>query len=196
MTELEKVKRAKMYMEQLANGADPTTGEKLPNDAVFSNERLSRCFSYVADILRQVVENGGEVGKRPESEKLPFEITGEQIKKIPLSDTPIPVTAVCENINSVIDCLVYRKLAATKVTEWLADKGYLQKIPGQDGKGNRKALTEKSSLLGIIQEERISQYGRLYTATLYSKEAQQFIIGNLGEIAAEPSGYIPEETLR
>jgi len=182
VTEFEKIKRAKMYIEKLANGTDPITGGKLPDDTVLNNERLSRCFSYVADILQQVVENGGEVGKKPESRKLPFEITTEQIRKIPLSATPIPVSAVCENINSVIDCLTFRKLSAVKVTEWLAEKGFLQEIAGQDGKGTRKTLTEKSSLLGITQEERISQYGRPYTANLYGKEAQQFIIGHLGEI--------------
>jgi len=182
MTELEKIKRAKMYIEQLANGTDPITGNELPADTVLNNERLSRCFSYVADILQQVVENGGEVGKKPESQKLPFEITIEQIRKIPLSVTPIPVSAVCENINSVIDCIKYRKLSAVKVTEWLAKKGFLQETAGQDGKGKRKTLTEKSSMLGITQEERISQYGKPYTANLYDKKAQQFIIDHIGEI--------------
>ena len=181
MTELEKIKRAKMYIEKLANGIDPITDNKLPDDAVLNNERLSRCFTYVSDILQQVVENGGEVGKKPESEKLPFEITAEQIRKIPLSDIPITVTAVCENINSVIDCIVFRKLSAVKVTEWLTEKGFLQNIA--DSK--RKTLTDKSSLLGITQEERISQYGKSYTANLYSKEAQQFIINHIDEILSK-----------
>ena len=43
----------------------------------------------------------------------------------------------------------------------------------------------KSSLLGITQEERMSQYGKSYTANLYSKEAQQFIIDHLGEIVTK-----------
>ena len=181
MTEFEKIKRAKMYIEKLANGIDPITDNKLPDDTILNNERLSKCFTYVVDILQQVIENGGEVGKKPESEKLPFEITSEQIRKIPLSDILITVTAVCENINSVIDCIVFRKLSAVKVTEWLTEKGFLQNI----AESKRKTLTDKSSLLGITQEERISQYGKSYTANLYSREAQQFIIDHIGEIVTK-----------
>ena len=191
MTELEKVKRAKVYIEKLANRIDPLTDNKFPDDTVLNNERLSRCFSYVADILQQVVENGGEVGKKPESQKLPFEITTEQIKKIPLSDTPILISAVCENINSVIDCIEFRKLQATMVTEWLAEKGFLKEMASLDGKSTkRKTLTDRSPLIGITQEERVSQYGRQYIATLYSKEAQQFIIDNLDEIIAKSSNAV------
>lgn len=185
MTELEKVKRAKMYIEQLANGIDPITANELPDDTILNNVRLSRCFFYVTDILQQVVENGGEVGKKPESQKLAFEITAEQKKKIPLSDMPILVSALCENINSVIDCIMFKKLQATRVTEWLTKKGFLQEIASQNGEktSRRKMLTDKSSLIGITQEDRISQYGKQYPANLYSKEAQLFIIDHIDEIA-------------
>ena len=179
MTELEKINRAKIYIEKLSNGIDPITNNKLPDDNVLNNERLSRCFFYVADILQQVVENGGEVGKKPESQKLPFEITNEQIRKIPLSNVPIPVTAVCDNINSVIDCTVFKKISAVKVTEWLAEKGFLQNI----AESKRKTLTEKSVLLGITQEERISPYdNKPYIMNLYGKDAQQFIIEHIRDI--------------
>ena len=190
MTELEKIKRAKMYIEQLANGTDPISGSQLPDDTVLNNERLSKCFVYVADILRQVVENGGEVGKKPESEKLPFEITDEQIQKIPLSNTPIPVSAVCENINSVIDCLVFRKISAIRVTEWLTEKGFLKETASQDGKGKRKTITEKSTLIEITQEERTSQYGKPYIMNLYGREAQRFIIDHIREILTKSSDSV------
>ena len=190
MTELEKVKRAKMYIEQLANGTDPISGSELPDDTVLNNERLSKCFVYVADILRQVVENCGEVGKKPESEKFPFEITDEQIRKIPLSNTPIPVSAVCENINRVIDCLVFRKISAIRVTEWLTEKGFLKETASHDGKGKRKTITEKSALIEITQEERTSQYGKPYIMNLYSREAQQFIIDHIREILTKSSDSV------
>ena len=38
MTELEKIKRAKMYIEKLSNGIDPITNNKLPDDTVLNNE--------------------------------------------------------------------------------------------------------------------------------------------------------------
>ncbi|MCL2814177.1 MAG: hypothetical protein FWD23_06225 [Oscillospiraceae bacterium] len=177
MTELEKIKRAKMYIEKLANGLDPIKDIELPDDNILNNERLSRCFSYVADILRQVAENGGigYVAKKP------FEITEQQKRQIVFSDTPIPISAVCDNISGSIDLAVYRRLSHNKVTEWLVEKGFLKEIAAE--KGTRKTLTDKSPIIGITQEDRISpQYGTQYTMNLYSREAQQFIVDHLDEI--------------
>ena len=58
MTELETLERAKMYMEKLANGINPIDGSVIPDEDVVNNVRLSRCFFYVSDFLRQVIENG------------------------------------------------------------------------------------------------------------------------------------------
>jgi len=179
MTELEKIKRAKMYIEQLANGTDPITGDELPNDTVLNNERLSRCFVFTAEILQQVIANGG-VGYVT---KKKFEITEQQKILIPVSDMPIPVTYVCDNISSVIDLSVYRRLSHNKVTEWLVEKGFLKEVVSPNSKRTNKALTDKSSLIGITQEKRTSQYSdEQYTIILYGKEAQRFIIDHLNEI--------------
>lgn len=59
MTELETLERAKIYMEKLANGINPIDGSVIPDEDVVNNVRLSRCFFYVSDVLRQVIENGG-----------------------------------------------------------------------------------------------------------------------------------------
>jgi hypothetical protein len=65
MTELEIMERARSYMEMLANGVNPLNGEYIPEDEVVNNVRLSRCFFYVADVLRQVIENGGVTAAKP-----------------------------------------------------------------------------------------------------------------------------------
>ena len=55
MTELEKMQRAKMYIDKLANGINPIDDAAAPENDVINNVRLSRCFFYVSDILRQVI---------------------------------------------------------------------------------------------------------------------------------------------
>ena len=45
MTELETMQRAKMYLDKLAQGIDPISGQEIPNDSVLNNVRLARCFS-------------------------------------------------------------------------------------------------------------------------------------------------------
>lgn len=70
MTELEKIERAKMYMDKLANGINPIDDTMAPDDDLINNVRLSRCFFFVSDVLRQVIENGGTktaVNKKPKS---------------------------------------------------------------------------------------------------------------------------------
>ena len=178
MTELEKIMRAKIYIEKLANGIDPITDNELPDDAVLNNVRLSRCLFYVADILQQVTENGGTSSAA--KKKMQFEITEQQKAQIPMSYTPILISVICENISSVIDLTIYKTLSFNKVTGWLVEKGFLQEIVDRDKK--RKTLTDKSSLIGITQEEKISPYGTQYTVNLYNLEAQQFIIDHLDEI--------------
>ena len=69
MTELETLERAKMYMEKLANGMNPIDGSMIPDEDVVNNVRLSRCFFYVADVLRRVIDNGG-IEKQKKSKKL------------------------------------------------------------------------------------------------------------------------------
>lgn len=48
MTELEKIKRAKMYMDKLANGINPLDDSRVPETELINNVRLSRCFFFVS----------------------------------------------------------------------------------------------------------------------------------------------------
>ena len=82
MTELETVQRAKMYMDKLAQGIDPISGQELPEDSALNNVRLARCFFYVSGILEQVIQNGGQVGA---VEKVDFMITPEQLANVKVS---------------------------------------------------------------------------------------------------------------
>lgn len=64
MTNLEVMKRAKTYMDKLANGINPLDDTTLSENDIVNNVRISRCLFYVSDVLRQVIENGGNVSKK------------------------------------------------------------------------------------------------------------------------------------
>ena len=66
MTELEMMQRAKMYMDNLAQGIDPISNQELPEDTVLNNVRLARCFFYVSGLLGKVIDNGGVIGGKPQ----------------------------------------------------------------------------------------------------------------------------------
>ena len=57
MTELDTIKRAKMYMEKLSQGINPIDGTPVPEGDLTRNARMSRCFAYVAQVLDKVVTN-------------------------------------------------------------------------------------------------------------------------------------------
>ena len=61
MVEKERILRAKMYVDKLANGINPLTDQPLPDEDPINNVKISRCFFYVSDLLRRLVENGGLV---------------------------------------------------------------------------------------------------------------------------------------
>ena len=174
MTELEKLQRAKMYMDKLANGIDPITDSELPQDTALNNVRLSRCFFYVSDILRQVIENGGVVGKREKTK--PFHITPEDIAKVNISGQALPIMQFCRQIYEAVNDIDMQNLKVTLITEWLTNKGYL-KVDTLQGK-NRKRPGERASELGIFEEARTGSSGE-YMSVLYPPKARQFILDNL-----------------
>ena len=57
MTELEKIAYAKSFIDKLANGINPLDDTPVPEDDIVNNVRLSRCFFYVSDLLRQVYDD-------------------------------------------------------------------------------------------------------------------------------------------
>ena len=44
---LELLKHAKEYIEKMANGINPLTGEIVPDNDLINNIRISRCLFYV-----------------------------------------------------------------------------------------------------------------------------------------------------
>ena len=180
MTELEKMQRAKMYLDKLANGIDPISDREMPDDTVLNQVRLSRCLFYVSDILRQVIENGGQIGRGERVHKQPFSVTEEMRQNMYYSESPVAISQLLGVINSLIDVQVTRKLAATTVTGWLVEQGLLRVEAISDGR-THKLPTERGMQLGMTSEQRSGQYGE-YDIVLYNEQAQRIIVDNLEPI--------------
>lgn len=177
MTELETVMRAKMYMDQLSQGIDPISGCPIPDDSTLNNVRLCRCFHYVAGILNQVIQNGGHVGA---IEKIPFAISPEQLRRVQISPYPIRITELGDALVQAVGSYDMKRPSATKFSNWLIQKGFLQKESTPDGK-NRRVPTATGTALGISAKMRDSQDGP-YLALYYDANAQRFLLDNLFEI--------------
>lgn len=111
MTELEKIAYAKTYIEKLANGINPVTGQVVPDDDVINNVKISRCLFYVSDLLRQVVENGGISQSKAKIVKQPFQLDYEARKQFRYSESPIPISEIAKRINELIPIKNMQKLS-------------------------------------------------------------------------------------
>ena len=177
MTELEKLQRARMYMDKLANGADPISGAELPKDSVLNNVRLARCFFYVSDVLRQVIDNGGtgKPAKRPG--RPAFQLSDEIVRNVPFSKQPVHISEFVKTINDLADTGNAKRLTAAVITGWLLEKGFLELHEYPGGKRSRLP-TKQGEYIGLSTEVRTGQYGE-YRSVLYNEDAQHFVLDNL-----------------
>lgn len=178
MTELEKMEYAKSFMDKLANGINPLDGSPIPEEDLANNVRLSRCFFYVSDVLRQVIENGG-VRPAPVSKprKKGFSLTEEELSRLQISERPLTVSEIANRINDLIDPETTKKTSAVALNQWLVELHLLEAVAQPDGK-NRRLPTAQGRELGIFTEEKVGQYGT-YISVLFSPSAQQFLYDHI-----------------
>ena len=193
MEKIELIERAKMYLKLLGDGVHPVTGDVIPEDSVFMDEKVKRCFSFISQVLDEYVELTGKVEKL-ESEKekttivVPkkqdFSITQEQCDNIRLSKEPITVLSFMKNINSVIDSDSMEKLTSTRINKWLSKRGLVttEKVQTMVSKTVYKP-SDFAMKIGIVEEEVVDKKsGEVKAQIKLGESAQLFIIENLEEI--------------
>ena len=183
MTELEKIRYAKRAVEKLANGINPFTGQGVPDDDTLNQVKVSRCLFYVADILRQVEENGGVAKKGKKSAKQPFSLSPDSLRNFQFSSTPISLTEFLERLNSLIDKDNMKKLSFKTLSGWLVEMGFPENGSGRRWEKHPEAHRGRECTLGIHTESRMGQQGP-YTVVVYTKDAQQFMLDNLDAVVA------------
>ena len=116
--------------------------------------RVSRYLFYIADILRQIIENGGIADKLQKVEKVKkqkFSITFKELSNSQISETPIPVSEFTRRVSVDIN-------------------GKIKRHP-----------TAVGETLGIKTEDRVGARGP-YTVLLYDRNAQQLPLDNRSAI--------------
>ncbi len=186
MTELEKIAYAKSFIDKLANGVNPIDDSTIPDGDVVNNVRLSRCFFYVSDILRQVIDNGGitpaPMIKEKKSKKQPYSLSQEQAEQFEYSANPIPASEIFKRIIAVGPQEGVKKFPKRNLTKWLLSLGLIEEITLPLGSKMKKP-TSSGEEIGILLEERQGQYGNYYVM-LYNLDAQHFILDNIEAVLA------------
>ena len=193
MEKIELIERAKMYLKLLSDGVHPVSGDLIPGDSAFMDEKVKRCFLFISQILDEYVELSEKV-ERLEADKekatvviakkQEFSITQEQCDSIKLSKEPLSVLAFMKNVNSVIDSDNMEKLSSTRINKWLSEKGLVttEKVQTVVNKTVYKP-SDFATRIGIVEEEFVDKKsGEVKAQIKLSESAQLFIIENLDEI--------------
>ena len=174
MDELQILAHAKNYMDKLAQGINPLTGEPIPEDELINNVRISRCFFYVSDVLGKVLEHGGievvTARRRSKSSDLPpFHITQEALRSFEYSDEPILVTHIANRVNTLVDTESMKKLSASTILKWLNSIGMVEEVKTETGRKSKRP-TVQGNAIGIAVEFRNGHNGA-YQAVTYNRQA-------------------------
>lgn len=179
MTELDKMKRAEMYIKKMAEGINPLTDEPVGDNDIINNVRISRCLYYVSDILKQVIDNNGVICVKERSGKRSrnvFYITNEQRTLLTPFERPAVATEIVRKINDVTEENDCRKFNARWISEYFLSLGMLEVY------GSGKAPTPSGVDFGITSEPRNNPDRGDYTVNIYSPDVQQFIFDNIEAI--------------
>ena len=195
MEKIELVERAKMYLKLLGDGVHPVTGDMIPKDSAFVDEKVKRCFSFISQILDEYIELSEKVEKLESQKekttivvpkKQEFAITQEQCDNIRLSKEPITILSFMKNINSVIDSDSMEKLTSTRINKWLTNRGLV--TTGKVQTIVSKTVYKPSDFaikIGIVEEEIIDKKsGEVKAQIKLGESAQLFIIENLEDIVS------------
>ena len=178
MEEKDKIAVAQDWVRKLANGINPLTGNAVNEDDVVNNVHISRCLFYVADLLGKYME------RRPRSNSsriIPFTASAVQKEKYNYVEA-ISISAFAREIEKLIPEDM-KALGYSLMTNWLVQNGLLMESEPDTNGRTFKVATAKGEESGIYTEERKRENGGHFLLTLYTREAQRFLLEHLEEIS-------------
>nr|WP_297771456.1 hypothetical protein [uncultured Butyrivibrio sp.] len=177
--DLEKLDKALIYVNRIADGKNPINNMPADNDDVMNDPNVIRCMFFIKDVLLALKENGGVIGKTSGIKKKEFPM--ESLSEYQFIETKT-ITRFTEQLNSGIDEKEYKKLSYKVITDWLKKNSYL--IEKEDNQLNKKVTltTEKGQAVGITHSLQTSMNGTAYYRIEYDKMGQEFVLQNLSEI--------------
>ena len=188
MLDINKLRNAYKVINQLSQNKNPFAEEELTLEIVQSAE-IQAALKDAAEVIAvygkimNLVSQSTNFSVAGKSQKQDFSVTPEEIAQLKPAEMPLSISFVVKNINKSIPAIVneqMRKLTAPGLGRWLMSMGYLQMADN----GKNKVASEKGAALGIVTEQRESQYSSEgYYVNYYPQTVQQFIFDNLPAVA-------------
>lgn len=181
MDRIQKIQKAKSYLEMLASSIDPIS-QTVCEDNILKQQPIKNCLLYVSGLLKEIIDNNGEVASY--NEKIDFDINKIDTTLIPVTNRPVNISTLVSGINKQIQNPAMKKFRGTLIKDYLVENGYLEytKTPVMSYRTNVN-LTRKSAEIGIITQNSVDKTtGEIKQQIKLNKDAQTFILDNLDKI--------------
>jgi len=163
------LKHAKGYVDKMAQGVNPLTGEPIPESELLCNPRIARCLAYVGEKLDALIAAGGTV-RVPRPAKPDFVYDQDKIDAVLYEDRGISLTELLRNVVKAYgeSCrLTYRMVAPL-----LVDRGILVK---EAADSDKLVASPAAAAYGIWSEQAEGTRGT-YMRTLYDARGQRYVV--------------------
>ena len=170
------------FIDKFANGINPIDGSMIPGGDVVNNARISKCFSYVSSLLEQMIDEKSRINQNEEKmgKRVRFNPFAVPLAKFRFSDEPISMAEMHKRLDELVDRRKMRNIARSRIPVWLVNIGLLT-LPTTSDRRYYGHPTEAGLRVGISTLLYVNEYGEHRTLS-FTREAQQFIIDNLGQI--------------
>ncbi|HZJ99836.1 MAG TPA: hypothetical protein VFC79_07505 [Tissierellaceae bacterium] len=175
LNDIEKIEKAKIIIQKIANGTNPINGEAIEGDILLNDPRISRCLYFVSEVLDNVIK--GNYSNRNIRE---FVITEQQKLNVVFTDGNIGVNEIAKCINQQINTLLSKKTSGAAINNGLKRMGILSEAISTEGK-KRTTTNENSHVYGF-QLERRNYNGNEYDMVAIDDKGKKFILDNIEEI--------------
>lgn len=179
--DIEKIRKAREIILNLANGVDPINEIEIKTNDVLSDPRIIRCFFFIGEVLDGVAK--GEYSKGTKG--LKFIITPEQKANVVFTGGEIGVNEISKCINEQLNPLLSKRTAGSLINKGLKKMKILSEREDPDGK-IRTTINEKSAKYGFIEVQKTFN-GDEYTQVLANDLGKNFILDNIDEIMNKSS---------
>lgn len=174
----QKLDKAIIYVDRIANGFNPVNNHLIENDSVFNNPNVIRCMYFIKDVLKEVQKNGGVIGKKVKVQKEPFDF--QILDKFTYIEDK-SITKLLRQIDAYVENPNMEHINCRKITAWLKENNYIVRDKIEELGLVGSIVTDKGKNIGMYNEVKTIN-DRTYLAVIYDKNAQEFIVHHLKDI--------------
>lgn len=183
------IEHAKGYLEQLARGVDPISGQEIGPVSVAAQPQLQKCFAFVSELLGELLEHDGRVALPGEGGarfelvrmKAAFRLDEARRRRVYISPEPVTPGTFVRNVNRIVPVAEMEKLSLKNVNAWLLKNGFVvaEKVPTTM---NRTVLrpTAKAEEIGVEEAEEVDPAtGEVKRKLVLTDAAQLYLLNRL-----------------